>query len=222
MAVKNYKKGADTKLSANFRVSEFDCNGKGCCTETKIDDQLVKYLQQIRDHFGAAVTVSSGYRCEKHNAKVANAASKSRHISGMAADIKVKGVAPAEVAKYAESIGVNGIGLYDTDSDGHFVHIDIRTEKSFWFGHAQQKRTTFGGATEPAKNTKVCTVNLNILEKGSQGEDVRALQKLLGVTDDGIFGAKTDAALRAYQKAKGLTVDGICGAKTWACLLGVN
>ena len=215
MAVKNYKKGADTKLSANFRVSEFDCNGVGCCAETKIDDKLVAYLQKIRDHFGASVTLASGYRCQTHNAKVANAASKSRHIYGMAADIKVKGVAPAEVAKYAESIGVLGIGLYDSDADGHFVHIDTRETKSFWLGHAQKKCQSFGGAL-----VKTVQVQLPQLQMGDRGDGVKALQKLLGVSADGVFGAATDTALRNAQKAAGLTVDGICGAKTWSKLLG--
>ena len=73
--------------------------------------------------------------------------------------------------------------------------------------------------------TAVCTVELEVLKKGSEGGQIKALQQLLNAngyncgTADGIFGAKTDAALRAYQKAKGLTVDGICGAKTWAKLL---
>lgn len=39
---------------------------------------------------------------------------------------------------------------------------------------------------------------------------------------DGSFGSATDKAVRAYQKAVGLTVDGICGPKTWAKLLGVS
>ena len=217
MAVKTYKKGAATKLSANFRVSEFDCNGVGCCTTTKIDDKLVAYLQKIRDHFGKKVILASGYRCETHNAKVAKAASKSRHISGMAADIKVEGVAPAEVAKYAESIGVLGIGLYDSDADGHFVHIDTRDAKSFWLGHAQKRCTTFGGAA-----VKTVQVQLPQLQKGDRGETVKALQKLLGIKADGDFGAKTDTALRAAQKAANFPSDGICGAKTWHVLLGVS
>ena len=237
MAVNSYQKGADTKLSANFRVREFDCNGKGCCSVTKIDDQLVAYLQQIRDHFGAKVTVAAGYRCETHNAKVANAASKSRHILGMAADIKVQGVAPAEVAKYAESLGIKGIGLYDTDKDGHFVHIDTRTAKAFWFGHAQEKRTTFGGTPEDklvttttSTKTGVCTVEVKVLKKGAKSDQVKAMQVLLmgyGFScgdkgADGSFGPATDKALRAYQEAEGLTVDGVCGPKTWAKLLGVS
>ncbi len=216
MAVNAYKKGADTKLSANFRVREFDCNGKGCCDSTRIDSQLVDYLQKIRDHFGKPVNLSSGYRCEKHNGKVANAVSNSRHILGMAADIKVSGVAPAEVAKYAESIGVKGIGLYQ-GADGNFVHIDTRAAKSFWYGHAQQKRETFGGAA-PAKT---CTVTLPVLQKGCKGEAVKALQQLIGCNPDGDFGPATDSALKARQKKLGLNPDGICAEKTWAKLLGV-
>lgn len=217
MAVKTYKKGESTKLSANFRVSEFDCNGKGCCSVTKIDDQLVTYLQKIRDHFGRSVNINSAYRCETHNAEVPNASAKSRHMSGMAADIRVAGIAPAEVAKYAESIGILGIGLYDSNADGHFVHIDTRTIKSFWLGQANKRCTTFGGT--PVKTT---LLQLPHLQKGCRGETVKALQKLLGIEADGSFGAQTDAAVRAAQKAAGLNADGICGVKTWPALLGVS
>ena len=47
-----------------------------------------------------------------------------------------------------------------------------------------------------------------------------ALQMLLGgIEADGIFGAKTKAAVVAFQSAKGLAADGICGPKTWAALI---
>ena len=149
MAIKTYKKGSNEKLSANFRACEFDCTCARC-KETKIDEKLVAFLQQIRDHFGKLIGGSrlTAYRCPDHNAEVANAAKNSRHTQGMAADISIAGVEPAEIAKFAESIGVLGIGLYDTDADGHFVHIDTRDYKSFWFGHKQEKRTSFGGIQE--------------------------------------------------------------------------
>jgi hypothetical protein len=179
MAIKTYKKGSTERLAPNFRASEFDCHGIGCCTKTPIDEKLVAYLQQIRDHFGKPVIVTA-YRCETYNALVANAASRSYHIYGQAADIHIDGVAPAEIAKYAESIGVLGIGLYDTNKDGHFVHVDTRTSKSFWYGHAQERRTTFGGSTvkEDAKDD-------------SLEQFVREVQKACGATVDGIAGPET-------------------------------
>ena len=148
MSYKTFTKGIKTKLSTNFNSTEFDCQGNGCCSKTTLDTKLVEYLQQIREHFGAPITISSGYRCAKHNQSVGGS-SGSRHTQGSAADIVVKGVAPAVVAKYAESLGILGIGLYEAkDCGDDFVHIDTRTTKSFWYGHAQVKRTTFGGLVE--------------------------------------------------------------------------
>ena len=215
MAIKTYKKGDSVQLAPNFKSREFDCLGKGCCTETPIDEKLVQYLQQIRDHFGKPVELTA-YRCPVHNAKVPNAAKNSRHLYGQAADFHIDGVSPAEIAKYAESIGILGIGLYDTDKDGHFVHIDTRTTKSFWKGHAGVRVTTFGGA--PVQTVKI---NLPVLRKGDTGESVRSLQTILGVSADGLFGGKTHTALVAFQGANELEADGVCGEKTWSKILGV-
>ena len=146
--IKTYKKDVATKLSKNFNSKEFDCHGKGCCSETQVDEQLVEYVQKIRDHFGKPVNISSGYRCAKHN-KSAGGATASRHIKGQAADIYIEDVAPAEIAKFAESIGIKGIGLYETKDDGFFVHVDTRETKYFWYGQAQKRRETFGGKVEP-------------------------------------------------------------------------
>jgi hypothetical protein len=45
MAIKTYNKGVKTQLSKNFNSTEFDCHGNGCCSTTKVDEKLVKYLQ---------------------------------------------------------------------------------------------------------------------------------------------------------------------------------
>ena len=223
MAVKSYKRKASTKLSKNFKVKEFSCKGKSCgCTETLIDDQLVEYLQKIRDHFGKTVTITSGHRCATHNRSVRGATS-SRHIKGQACDIKVKDVAPREVAKYAESIGCLGIGLYETANDGYFTHIDTRTTKSFWYGQTQAKRTSFGGAPKAKVNTAV--------------KEWQAAAKADGYSDvgsaDGIWGKKSEAVAKKVvcycrsdgnfrninltkivQKAVGVTADGKFGSNT--------
>ena len=172
MAINSYSKTKKTQLSANFKANEFACKGKGCCSTVLIDEKLVKYLQKIRSHFGKSVTINSAYRCAKHN-KAVGGASGSNHTKGMAADIVVSGVKPKDVAKYAESIGVLGIGLYE-DKDGNFVHIDTRTSKSFWYGHAQAKRTTFGDekkyiVTATAKNLTKAKADALAKELKSKG-----------------------------------------------------
>lgn len=50
--------------------------------------------------------------------------------------------------------------------------------------------------------------------KGDKGDTVKAIQKALGLTADGIFGAKTEEAVKQYQKSHNLTVDGIVGNAT--------
>ena len=68
--------------------------------------------------------------------------------------------------------------------------------------------------------------DLPTLRRGSRGEYVTLLQTKLiqlgydvgGTGADGVYGAKTEAAVKAFQKDHGLVADGICGAKTWNAL----
>lgn len=229
MAINEYTKGKSVKLSNNFTTVEFDCKGGSCCGKTLIDEQLVQYLQQIREHFGKPITITSGYRCATHNANVGGATG-SRHTKGQAADIVVSGVKPAEVAAYAESIGVLGIGLYETNSDGYFVHVDTRPSKSFWYGQRQEGRTTFGGTSTTTSTTgssealqgEAVVAYLPILSKGANNKYVKVLQSMLGLAVDGIFGANTQSKVIAFQKEKGLTADGVVGSMTWGALFGTD
>lgn len=59
---------------------------------------------------------------------------------------------------------------------------------------------------------------MNILRKGSRGNEVKNLQASLNLIVDGIFGDLTDEAVRDFQKSNGLKVDGIVGDDTWAKL----
>lgn len=58
-----------------------------------------------------------------------------------------------------------------------------------------------------------------LLKKGSRGKDVKTLQRILHLYEDGIFGAMTEEAVKEYQRQHGLTADGIVGDKTWATML---
>lgn len=65
---------------------------------------------------------------------------------------------------------------------------------------------------------------MTTLKNGSKGSEVKTLQSKLnqfmpyGLTEDGVFGAKTETAVKDFQFHKGLTIDGIVGPKTWAAL----
>lgn len=56
------------------------------------------------------------------------------------------------------------------------------------------------------------------IKQGSRGNEVRILQKKLGIPEDGIFGPVTNAALLKYQSTHGLTPDGVVGPRTWESL----
>lgn len=58
-----------------------------------------------------------------------------------------------------------------------------------------------------------------LLKKGSHGKDVKTLQRILHLYEDGIFGVLTEEAVKEYQRQHGLTADGIVGDKTWAVML---
>lgn len=72
-----------------------------------------------------------------------------------------------------------------------------------------------------------CTMELNVLRKGSKGNSVKALQILLigngyscgAAGADGDFGTGTHNAVIKFQSAKKIGADGIVGVQTWNKLL---
>ena len=214
--IRTYSKArdGDKKLSESFRVREFAC--KDGSDKILIDDALVAYLERIRSWAGAPVKITSGYRTPSHNAIIGGAA-RSKHLEGRAADIIVSGRSIAEVARFAEAIGVPGV---ERNEDKNYVHLDTRAGRYYWRMSGGRNITvqTFGGKcpyAEPGGS----------LRRGSAGNGVRWLQwwlKLWGydVTVDGGYGTKTEAAVRDLQKKRGLTADGIAGEKTRKALKG--
>ena len=99
----------ETLLSRSFRAKEFAC--KDGTDPLFVDSELVQVLQAIRDHFGAPVVITSGYRTAAHNRAVGGAV-YSQHQYGRAADIRVSGVPVEQLAAYAETLlpGTGGIG----------------------------------------------------------------------------------------------------------------
>jgi len=122
------------KLTKNFYKYEFDSkDGAVMPLEVfKNVQKLAENLQVLRDELKAPITINSGYRSPKHNAKIGGA-KRSQHLLGNASDIVVAGHTPQEVAIVIEELIRDGkmlqggLKAYDT-----FTHYDIRGTKARW------------------------------------------------------------------------------------------
>ena len=112
-------------MSKNFKQNEFACK---CCHKIIVSSELLAVLELVRSHFNRPVSINSGYRCDAHNKEIGGKPN-SRHKLGVAADITVIGITPAQVAYYLESIfpDTYGVGRYNS-----FTHIDVRKKKARW------------------------------------------------------------------------------------------
>jgi len=119
------------QLTKNFKIQEFSCKD---ANKTPVPRQywknvnrLAKNLQALRDAVGQPVVITSGYRTPEYN-KAIGGAKHSQHLLCLAADIKVPGLLPLEVAAMIENliadgkIDQGGVGIYTT-----WVHYDCRT-----------------------------------------------------------------------------------------------
>jgi uncharacterized protein YcbK (DUF882 family) len=117
------------KLSEHFDSTEFACRHCGQLPEHGMDGELIQLLEAIRELSGnMPMTIMSGYRCPTHNRNIGGAKS-SQHMLGTAADIKIPGLSPKQVAGFAEKLIPNkgGIGVYSI-----FTHVDVRTSRARW------------------------------------------------------------------------------------------
>lgn len=60
----------------------------------------------------------------------------------------------------------------------------------------------------------------NLLKRGDKGDDVKLLQKALGLKVDGNFGPGTELAVKNFQGSHGLAIDGLVGPTTQRLIFG--
>lgn len=111
-------------LAKDFSLHEMQCSDGSHAVLAH--PALIHGLQELRNHANAPVTIESGYRTAAHNEAIGGA-TRSRHLYGMAADVTVGGMTPAEVQAWAEQMQFGGIGYYPT-----FTHLDVQGKGRRW------------------------------------------------------------------------------------------
>ena len=104
----------------NFSAKEFDCQ---CgCGKNEMKPEFMAKLQKLRETYGSAMRITSGYRCPQHPIEAKKAASGA-HASGLACDIGVQGAEAHRLLALALEAGFTGIGVNQKGS-GRFLHLD--------------------------------------------------------------------------------------------------
>lgn len=126
-----YQIDEDMKLSENFTLKEFAC--KDGSKYVRVNYKLIEKLQILRNKLKCPITIVSGYRTPSYNDSCGGA-QKSQHMYGTAADIQVSGMTPEMLYAIAQTIGFNGMGIYD-----NFIHVDVRPLPARWDERVKNK-----------------------------------------------------------------------------------
>ena len=220
MSIKTYKKGI--QLTKNINSSELVCP---CCKVLKLNIIIVNQVQDFMNINGyTKCIISSCYRCSKRNAQI-KGSKGSQHCISDAIDlcfyIGKTIVSSKIVCCKAQDYGFNGIAYIDKN----YVHLDSRTsgkyrgDERYGYGNNVPNGDFYKYFNIKRENETpqppVDKFNLTrTLKKGCKGNDVKELQKKLGIKADGIFGNDTLNAVKKFQKANKLSADGIVGKNT--------
>ena len=116
------------RLSPNFTVGNFVGKVGRDYQYARISVDLVRTVQAIQERAQAPLIIVSGYRPPAVN-ELIKGADQSPHIAGRAADFKISGIEPLEVAALAlDEMGPHvGIGL-----GAGTIHIELREDLQSW------------------------------------------------------------------------------------------
>lgn len=110
--------------------------------------RLAWMLARISDHFGGRpITLVSGWRAEG-----GRTAATSRHVSGRASDIRIRGVGNRTLWEFCRRTANAGCGFYPRST---FVHIDARQRRTQWVDWSRPgRRARYGTLRGPRRRNR--------------------------------------------------------------------
>ena len=103
----------------NFAHRELACSETGEC---EMDEAFMDRLQLLRNHYGHALRITSGYRSPAHSIEAAKK-TPGTHAKGRAVDIACAGVDAYDILADALVCGFTGIGVKQK-GEHRFLHLD--------------------------------------------------------------------------------------------------
>ena len=111
-------------LPVHFTIEEIECR---CGCGMRVETDLITSLEMLRLLTGEPLHITSGARCPTYNKKIGGA-SKSRHLIGIAADMRTNSHSHEHaILRHAPALGFNGIGV----AEG-WLHLDRRQKTARW------------------------------------------------------------------------------------------
>jgi zinc D-Ala-D-Ala carboxypeptidase len=101
----------------SFSPRELACKGTG---KLLVNEAALDKLQALRDRLRKPLILTSAYRSPEHNRRVGGAKA-SKHLEGIAFDVRMDNHDPHEFEAAARAAGFTGFGYYPKSG---FMHID--------------------------------------------------------------------------------------------------
>ena len=123
-----YEHYADVPMAGwrwpSFSPREIACKGTG---KVLVNHAALDKLQALRDRLRKPLILTSAYRSPEHNRRVGGA-KKSKHMEGIAFDVRMDNHDPHEFEAAARAVGFTGFGYYVKSG---FMHIDTGPARSW-------------------------------------------------------------------------------------------
>lgn len=104
-------------ITPHFKLSELACT---CCGKFNMTEEMLSFIERVRNNYSRQMHINSGVRCGMHNAKVGGKPN-SAHLLGLAIDVSCHDShLRFLLAKAAFEAGVKGLEIRPT-----WVHMDI-------------------------------------------------------------------------------------------------